>query len=105
MNQNDYENRTANWWYCDNLIAHHDFVGLLSLNFPRVFILFRNQKDFVLDSFEEWKQGVAEINFLDPSDRKNADIDSILTDAWNFMALQEAKDEELYNDYKDDENE
>lgn len=99
----NFKEKTKNWWYCDNLIAHPNFVGLLSLNFPRVFILFRNQKDFVLDSFEGWKQGVAEINFLDPSDRGTSDIDSILTDAWNFMALQEAKEEELYNDYNENE--
>ena len=90
--------KTKNWWYCDNLIARPDYVGILSLNFPRVFILFRSQEEFVCDSFEEWKEGIAEVNFLDPKDRENSNVENILLDAWNFMALQEAEEERRYDE-------
>lgn len=66
----------------------------MSLNEPNVFILVRNYADCQFADFDEFKNGVAEINFLNPADRETADIDSILIDAWNFLALAEQADED-----------
>ena len=42
------------------------------------------------------------MNFLDPGDRENADIEEILIDAWNFLALQEEADEKLLDELTDE---
>lgn len=95
---------TKNWWYCDNIIAHPEQIGLLSLNEPNVFILIRSYADCYFSDFEEFKNSIAEVNFLHPADRDTADIDSILIDAWNFLALAEQADEDYIARYEDDLN-
>lgn len=101
MTKEEAIRRTESWWYCDNIVLHRDLIGLLHLGFPRVFILFRNEKSFVCDDFSSWKKGIAEVNFLDPDDRESSDLEEILTDAWNFCALQEQKEEELEDYYSE----
>ena len=81
MTKEEAIQRTESWWYCDNIVLHRDLIGLLHMGFPRVFILFRNEKSFVCDDFSSWKKGIAEVNFLDPDDRESSDIQEILTDA------------------------
>lgn len=93
---------TSSWWYCDNIIDHPDSIGLLRMDFPRAFILVRNYGDiYPSDNFEYFKECVAEVNFLDPKDRDGADIDGILTDAWNFLALEEQEEENLDEEYEE----
>lgn len=87
--------RSESWWYCDNIVNHPGEIGLLRMDFPRVFVLIRDYEDAYFSSYEEFASHIAEVNFLDPEDRKTADIDGILTDAWNFMALQEEEEERL----------
>ena len=36
---------------------------------------------------------LVEVNFLSPSDREHADLDALPTDAWNFLAAEEAEEE------------
>ena len=54
---------------------------------------------------EEWKRDLVEVNFFNPSEREEANLDEILTEAWNFLALIEEEEEkqfELNNQYEDD---
>lgn len=95
--------RTSTWWYCDNIIDHKGQVGLLKMDFPQVFILFRDYDTAYWASWEEWKADIAEINFFNPADRETADLDEILTDAWNFLTLEEEAEEEQAQEYMDDE--
>lgn len=98
--------RSAHWWYCDNIINHPGQVGLLRMDFPRVFILIRDYDIAYWAGLEEWKNDIIELNFFNPSERAEADIDSILTEAWNFLALTEEEEDrqyELHNGYQDDE--
>ena len=62
------------------------------MGFPRVFILLRDGNDIFAD-FEDFKNGLAEVNFLDPSEREGADIDEILRQAYNFLVLQDEAEE------------
>ena len=78
-------------------------VGLLRLDFPRVFILMRDYDEAYMADFETWKEYLEEINFLDPNDRDDGDIEDILIDAWNFMALEEEADEQLFDELSDEE--
>lgn len=95
---------TLNWWVCDNIVhpTHKGQLGLLSLNEPQVFILLRHG-DKLYASYEEFVDDV-ELNFLRPQDRATADIESILTDAYNFLILQDDEEERIANEYKDDED-
>ena len=88
-----------NWWVCDNIVhpAHRKQLGLLSLNEPQVFILLRNGDDIFAD-FEDFKNKLAEVNFLRPSDRANADLEQILTDAYNFLLLQDMEEDRLFEE-------
>lgn len=93
--------RSESWRYCDNVVNHRGQVGLLRMEFPRVFVLIRNDEQLFC-SFDEFKDSVTEVNFLDPNDREGADIDDILTDAWNFLSLQEEEDERICEEYEEE---
>ena len=93
-------------WYCDNIIDHPDQVGLLYLGFPRCFVLIPSSKEFCFSTYEDFRNGASEINWLDPKDICNYseyDKEKVLTLLWNFSVEQEAKDEELYNEIKEEE--
>ena len=98
-----YIDRTLNWWICDNIVhpAHDKHLGILSLNEPQVFILLRNGDD-IFASFEDFKNKLSEVNFLRPADRKSADIEEILIDAYNFLVLQEREEDRRYENMMND---
>ena len=96
--------KSQSWWFCENLVNHAGQIGLLRMDFPRVFILVRNYEDIYPCSFEDFRDNIAELNFLDPNDRKDQDTESILIDAWNFLSLQEAAEDALSEEYLSDED-
>ena len=74
------------------------------MDFPRIFILIRDYDTSYWADYEEWKNDIVEVNFFSPSEREEADLDSLLTEAWNFLALIEEEEEnqyELNNGYQD----
>ena len=86
------------WWYCDNILNHPGQCGLLRMQFPRVFILIRDEETAYWADYEEWKNDIVEVNFFTPSEREEADIESILTEAWNFLVLIEEEEERQYEE-------
>lgn len=89
--------RSLNWWVCDNLVndAHKNQLGLLSMNFPRVFILLRNGDDIFAD-YDDFKNKLAEVNFLVPAERVSGrELEEILIDAYNFLVLQDEAEDEV----------
>lgn len=94
--------RSASWWYCDNIVCHPEQIGLLRMDFPRVFILIRDYAESYFASFDEFRAHIAEVNFFDLTDRDTADLEDILTDAWNFLSLQEEEEERQAELYEDD---
>lgn len=97
---------SKHWWYCDNIIHHPGQVGLLRMDFPRVFVLMRDYDVAYWADFDEWANDLIEINFFNPSEREGADIKQLLIEAWNFLALAEEEEDrqyELHNGYQDDE--
>ena len=73
------------------------------MDFPRIFILIRDYDTSYWADYEEWND-IVEVNFFSPSEREEADLDSLLTEAWNFLALIEEEEEnqyELNNGYQD----
>lgn len=88
--------KTFNWWYCDNCVhpRHQGQIGLLHLGEPNVFILIKDDADVCFCSFEDFSAHIAEVHFLYPEEKIAADMDDLLADAWNFMALAEEADDE-----------
>lgn len=85
--------RSAHWWLCDNIVCHDGQVGLLRMDFPRVFVLMRDYDRAYWADFDEWRRDLVEVNFFTPSEREEADLDEILREAWNFLALEEEEEE------------
>lgn len=96
MNRKRIKEQCQFWWFCENIINHPGQVGLLRMEFPRVFILMRDYEVAYWASYEEWKKDIAEVNFFNPIDRELADLDTILTEAWNFLALEEEEEDRQY---------
>ena len=98
------EERTLNWYMCDNIVhpVHRGQIGLLHMGFPRVFILIRDYGQSFTD-FDNFRNHVAEVNFFSPADREDANIEELLTDAWNFLALQEDAEDRMLEEYENDE--
>lgn len=88
----------SSWWYCENILCHEGQIALMRMDFPRVFVLIRDYSEACFCTYEDFAEHIAEVNFLDPKDRDNSDLEEILTDAWNFLALTEREEERLYND-------
>lgn len=86
---------TRDWWICENIVDHRGQVGLLHMGFPRVFVLVRDYSALSPTTFEGFREKHAELNFLNPQEREGADVEEILTDAWNFLAMEEAEEERL----------
>lgn len=91
-------------WYSDNIIDYPHQIGLLHLGFPRCFVLMKSDADFYFcRDFEEWQRTIAEINWLDPSDKGTSDEQHhVLETLWNFAIEQEEMEEELYGEYMED---
>jgi hypothetical protein len=66
------------------------------MDFPRVFILIRDYDIAYWASFADWKKDIIEVNFFSPSEREEADIEEILVEAWNFLALIEEEENKKY---------
>lgn len=85
--------KSQHWWLCDNIVNHAGQCGLLRMDFPRVFILMRDYDRAYWADFDEWKRDLVEVNFFSPSEREDANLDEILREAWNFLALEEEEEE------------
>lgn len=92
------EGYSQHWWFCENIINHPEQVGLLRMDFPRIFILIRNRSIGYWADYEKWKRDIAEVHFFTPSEREDADMDALLTEAWNFLALTEEEEDRIYEE-------
>lgn len=95
----------AHWFVCENILAHDGQLGILHMDEPEVFILIRNYGDSLFASFEEFCNGIAEVNFFHAGDREATDLTDLLTDAWNFLATHENEEENRYyenGEFEDD---
>lgn len=88
----------GSWWFGENILCHHGQIALIRMDFPRVFILIRDYSEAYPCTFEGFKDKIAEVNFFNPREREDANIEDILTEAWNFLALTEQREEELYEE-------
>lgn len=94
--------RCEHWWLADNIVSHPGQIALIKMDFPQVFILIRDYGEAMFAGFYDFKDRIAEVNFFNPADRGGANIEEILTDAWNFLSLEEEEEERRYGEYEEE---
>lgn len=86
-------------YWCDNIIDYYGMIGLLHLDFPRCFILIPDDNAFEFSDYDSWRENLAQINWLDPSEQwSEADKERVITKLWNFSVEYDRKNEELFDD-------
>jgi len=93
----DDPDRYHGFYIAENLLLYPGQVAIIKLTYPRFFVRF-NYGDSFFSSYKDWKANHTELQWLDPDDKPvtDEDIDYHLTDAWNFLAMHERKEDELY---------
>ena len=88
MLERKYIKKTQNWWLCENQVnpAPKGQIGVVSLNEPKVFILVQNSDELFM-GYDHFKNNLAQVNLLQPTNNNVLDIDEILLDAYDFLSL------------------
>ena len=94
--------RCQYWWFADNIVSHPGQIALIKMDFPQVFILIRDYGETMFAGFDDFKNRIAEVNFFNPADREETNIEEILIDAWNFLSLEEEEEERQYREYEEE---
>lgn len=76
------------WWIGENHQWYPEEEVLIHLNFPRCFIRY-NVGDAFFAEFEDFYNNIAEVQWIDGERPSKDEQDRILTDAWNFLAIEE----------------
>lgn len=99
----DDPDRYYGFYISENLPLYPGQMAITKLTYPRLFVSF-NYGDSYFSSFEDWKANHTDLQWLDPEDKPKSEeeIDHILTDCWNFLALQEREEEKYYDDDDND---
>lgn len=85
-------------YYCDNIIDYPSHFGLLHLDFPRCFIIVRDMAEFQYSDYEGFRQAIADIQWLDPSEKwSDYEKENVIVKLWNFSVEQERLEEEMYD--------
>lgn len=62
-------------------------------------MLIPNSGDFYFATYEEFRNGISQINWLDPKESyTESEKEEVLILLWNFSVEQERLEEELYNE-------
>lgn len=93
--------RYTHFYIAENQLCHPGYEFLLHMDFPRCFIKYK-LADGYFANYEEFFAHVADVQWID-GERPGALVrDRILTDAWNFLALDERRLEEDLNEMDED---
>lgn len=98
LRKEDDPERYHGFYIVENLLLHPDQLGIVKLTYPRMLLYFNYSTSFT--SFEDWKANHTEVQWLDPNDKPESEeeVEDILTDCWNFLALTEREEERLYEE-------
>lgn len=95
--------RYTHFYIAENQLCHPGHEFILHMVEPRCFIKYK-LADGYFASYEEFYGSVADVQWIDGERPDKHTQDRILTDAWNFLALDEARLEEDLTDIDDEEN-
>jgi hypothetical protein len=80
----------------NNISQKDQQTYVIKLSHPPCSIRF-NYLDSIFASYEEFYKNIADVQFFSGERPSDKEVDEILTDAWNFLALEERRlDEEGY---------
>lgn len=107
MSQERNKENYAGFYISENLLLYPGQLGIVKLSFPRLFLRFEYDSCGYFADYNEWKDSLINVQWLDPNDKptNEDEIDEVLTDCWNFLALHEEEEERLFdenNGYEDD---
>lgn len=88
----------------EDILNFPDQLAIVKLTHPRLFVRF-NYGDSYFSTYEEWVEEQTDLQWLDPNDKPtDADeIETILTDCWNFLAIHEREEERLADERENEE--
>jgi DNA-binding XRE family transcriptional regulator len=100
----DDPERYHGFYISENLPLYPGQLAITKLTHPRLFLRF-NYGDSFYTGYEDWKANIAVRQWLDPNDKPTDpdEIESILIDCWNFLALHEREEDKINDEYDDDE--
>lgn len=90
------------FWWGENHQHFDEQESIFKLSEPRVFIRY-NIVDSYFSDFEEFYNSIVKVQWIDgkPSEKEQMEI---LTDAWNFLVIEERLLEEDLEDIEIDDN-
>ncbi len=82
-------------WGENNISQDKQQTYIIKLNHPTVSIRFDYSKG-MFANYEDFYNNIADVQFLTGERPDKDEVDKILTDAWNFMSLEEQRlDEDM----------
>jgi len=72
----------------ENRLCHPGYEYILKLDEPRLYIKYKLSEGYFAD-FDEFYESIAEVQWLDGAPSQD-EQSRILTEAWNFLCLDEA---------------
>lgn len=91
-NKNDFHG----YYISENILLYPDQLAIIKLTYPRLFLSF-NYSDSLFLSYEDWKANHTTLQWLDGEKPSDDEIEYILTECWNFLALDEKMNDENEN--------
>jgi len=85
------------FYICENRIEWEGQEAIIKLSYPRVFIRYKVSEAY-FSSYQQFYQSIAVVEWLDGEKPTDEDeVQKIFTDCWNYLALEERKLEEDYD--------
>jgi len=92
------------WWLGENRQHYTGREVLIKLSYPRVAI-FYDVGDSYFVSYDQWISTIAEIQWIDGEKPSSKEQEKILTEGWNFLAIEERILEEDMEKIEEDDDE
>ena len=92
-----------NFFWGENKLFFPDEEFVIKLSYPRVFVRY-NVGESYFSSFDEFFNSIAEVQYIDGKRPSEKEQQEILTDIWNYIALEERILENDITDIRIDED-
>lgn len=93
-----------NFFWGENKLFFPDEEFVIKLSYPRVFVRYHVGESYFA-SFDEFWQSIAEIQYIDGERPPEKEHMNIMTDIWNYIALEERQlEDDLSNEELDDDD-
>lgn len=90
-----------NFYIAENILDWPGQLAVVKLSDPQLFVKFDYNESYFA-SFEDFRDSIVTMEWLSGERPAEKDIDRILTDCWNFLALTEEEEERLADERDED---